>query len=120
MAIPVDLTQEERDQVEAWVRKQRKKRKLAHLRGTDLDDHIEACLDWHRALPERDRRKQRSDWAAAVRNWIRMADERKGQGTGYATSAAQEYGQRQHESKREVAALPDNVVSLADRVGKRV
>ena len=116
MTIPADLTQEEKDQVEVWVRKQRKKGKLARLRGTDLDDHIEACLDWHRALPERDRRKNRSDWAAAVRNWIRLADERKAGGG----PISHEYIQKRQENDRMETGVPANVISMADRIGRKM
>jgi hypothetical protein len=32
---------------------------------------VDACLDWHRALPPKNRRRIRGDWLATCRNWVR-------------------------------------------------
>lgn len=67
---PEELSVEERRALLAWLQREIAERRLPREFGAKPKrrELLDACLDWHRSNG-----KQRCDWPATVRNWIRNA-----------------------------------------------
>ncbi len=70
MPIPDKLTEEQRAQIRLWI--EAKGYSFFEERQRDEEERM---LDWHRALPIKDRRRERGCWTATFRNWLRKSME---------------------------------------------
>lgn len=99
---PEGLTEIDAQRMLLWARSQYK-----GITSRDVRELTEECFDWHRANG-----KQRVDWVATVRNWIRKEQR-------FQRNRARVRTQEQHRFRVSESA-PAEVLSMVDRLADRI